>query len=422
MPEDSYTEVSHQSWFSRLGGAFKGIFFGLILVLGAFFLLFWNEGRAVERYKTLEEGAGAVVAVSADAVDPGREGALVHVSGRAETDRILRDETFGVAEPALRLVRQVEMYQWEENEQEKTEKKGGGSTTTTTTYSYDKTWSERAIDSSRFHQPAGHENPGALPWEGREVTADPVTLGGFRLSHNLVRKIDRWEDLPVASAGDLPADLRQRARLHDGGLYVGEGEPGSPQIGDVRIRFRVVRPTEVSVISQQAGDGFRPFQAKAGGTLELLELGTVPAEEMFAAAQRRNTLLTWALRLGGFLLMAMGFGIVLRPLSVLADVVPFIGNLVGAGTGIVAFLLSGFLSLITIAVAWLFYRPLLAMLLVAVAVAAITWLVLKVRKARAERQAPAGSGYAAPPPPPPAAASAPAGSPPPPPPPGGPDR
>ena len=40
----------------------------------------WNEGRAVRTAESLEEGAGAVVSVPADAVDPGNEGKLVHVS------------------------------------------------------------------------------------------------------------------------------------------------------------------------------------------------------------------------------------------------------------------------------------------------------------------------------------------------------
>jgi hypothetical protein len=32
MSNDSFTEVTSQSWFSRLGNALKGIIFGLILV------------------------------------------------------------------------------------------------------------------------------------------------------------------------------------------------------------------------------------------------------------------------------------------------------------------------------------------------------------------------------------------------------
>ena len=64
MSNDSYTEVSSQSWFGRIGNAFKGILVGLILVAIAFGLLFWNEGRAVKRYKTLKEGGGAFLYIT----------------------------------------------------------------------------------------------------------------------------------------------------------------------------------------------------------------------------------------------------------------------------------------------------------------------------------------------------------------------
>ena len=44
---DSYSESSSQSWFERLGNAFKGILVGLVMIVVAFVVLFWNEGRAV---------------------------------------------------------------------------------------------------------------------------------------------------------------------------------------------------------------------------------------------------------------------------------------------------------------------------------------------------------------------------------------
>lgn len=406
MSDDSFTEVSSESWLSRLGGAFTGILFGLVLILAAFVLLFWNEGRAVERHKTLNEGAEAVVSTSAAQVDPALDGELVHVTGPADSSEILVDETFGVQVPALRLERQVEMYQWQEDKRTKKEKKTGGGTRTETTYSYDKTWSEKPIDSGRFQRTSGHENPAAMPWRSRQVEADRVTLGGYRLSPALVGKIDAWEPLPVESAEQLPEGIRERARIHDGGLYVGDGEPSSPQVGDVRIAFRVVQPTEVSVVAQQSGATLSRYQAAAGGTIALLEIGRVGPDAMFEAAQRSNTLVTWGLRAGGFFLMFLGFVMVFKPLSVMADVLPFLGNLMEAGTGILSFLLAGLFSLVTIAVAWIFYRPLLGIGLVVLAVAVVVLLVRRSRKAKREStrttsSRPGEPAAAAPPPPPP---------------------
>ncbi len=56
MDNDSFTEVSSQGWFSRIGDSIKGILFGIFLFIAAFPLLWWNEGRSVERYNSLKEG------------------------------------------------------------------------------------------------------------------------------------------------------------------------------------------------------------------------------------------------------------------------------------------------------------------------------------------------------------------------------
>ncbi len=82
----------------------------------------------------------------------------------------------------------------------------------------------------------------------------------------------------------------------------------------------------------------------------------------------------------------------LKVLSVTADIVPMFGSLVGTGTGIISFLLAAVLSLLTIAAAWVIYRPLLGLALLAAA-AALIWAVRS--RFRAKRPA------AAMPPPPP---------------------
>ncbi|RLE22314.1 MAG: hypothetical protein DRJ08_04300, partial [Acidobacteria bacterium] len=111
MSGESFTDVTNQSWFGRIGGAIKGILVGLVMIVIAFGLLFWNEGRSVERYKTLKEGSGAVVLSKADSVDPKNEGKLVHVTGKADTTETLKDPVFEISAQALKLERSVEMYQ-----------------------------------------------------------------------------------------------------------------------------------------------------------------------------------------------------------------------------------------------------------------------------------------------------------------------
>ncbi len=380
MSNDSFTEVTNQSWFGRIGGAIKGILVGLILFIVAFPLLFWNEGRSVKRYKTLKEGGGAVISITADRVDNNNEGKLVHMTGTAVTDQTLTDPIFGISANALKLRRTVEMYQWEENSKSETKKKVGGGTETVTTYSYNKTWASRAINSGSFKRPDGHQNPGEMPYSEWTEYASPVTIGAFTLSPSLLGKVGRYQGLPVSADEPLPAELEGKATVNNSGYYIGN-DPGSPQVGDVRIKFQVVNPTEISLMAKQVGNTFEPYKTSVGGTIELLRDGVFTAEAMIEKAQQSNRILTWVLRLVGFLLMLIGLNMIFKPLSVVADVLPFLGSIVGAGTGIISFLIALILSLVTIAIAWIFYRPLLAIGIIAVVVVLIVLTRMKVKKA-----------------------------------------
>lgn len=344
------------------------------MIIAAFPLLFWNEGRAVERYKTLQEGAGLVVSVASAVVDAANEGKIVHVSGRAETAAAIADPVLGIRENAIRLSRKVEMYQWWERTTKETREKFGGGTETVTTYEYELQWSDRLIDSSQFKEQQGHRNPSRMPLESDDWRADQVNVGAFRLSSGLISQISGEEPLPVSGNVNIPASLGGQARLENGGIIT--GNPDNPVVGDLRITMTVVRPANVSVVASQRGDSLMPYQADAGGTIALLDMGTVSAEEMFADAELRNKHLTWLLRFVGFIVMFIGFRLLFRVLWVTASVVPFLGRIVSAGVGIISGLLAASLSLVTIAIAWIFYRPLLAIaILILAAVAA--WFMLK---------------------------------------------
>jgi tetratricopeptide (TPR) repeat protein len=81
------------------------------------------------------------------------------------------------------------------------------------------------------------------------------------------------------------------------------------------------------------------------------------------------------LRLGGALLMGIGFLLILGPLATVAEVIPLLGSIVGLGAGIAAAILAAGLSLTLIAMAWIWYRPLLGAALLAgvSALAGVFW-------------------------------------------------
>ena len=377
MP-DSLQVSSSSSWFSRLGKAFTGIVVGLVLIVIGTGLLFWNEGRAVKAFKTLKEGRGSVIDVASDAVDSANNGKLVHISAAAVTDETLVDEDFGVSASAIRLRRDVEMFQWKENKSSATRKKLGGGEETVTTYTYIKAWSNMLNDTANFQEPSGHENPSEFPYSSMTLDAERVAANAFYLSPDLISQLSDFKHLPVRDEPE-GSQWPEGARADKGGIYLG-ANPAQPQVGDARIKFSVVEQGPVSVVAAQNGDTFADYQTKVGEAIDMIVPGNVPAQQMFEDAISNNVLLTWILRLVGFILIWIGFGLLFAPLSVLADIFPLFGSLVGAATGLIAFLLALAVALAVIAIAWVVFRPLLGVALLVVAVVSAVFGFRALRK------------------------------------------
>lgn len=380
---DRVVEVSSRSWGSRLVESIKGVLFGIVLFLAAFPLLWWNEGRALRTAKSLEEGQSAAVAVASDKVDAANEGKLVHVSGTASTPETLQDNAFGLAVQALRLQRDVEMFQWVEDKKTETRKKVGGGEEVVTTYSYDRKWKSSVVRSDDFHERAGHQNPPSMLFENADIPARNATLGAFHLTEKIVGKIGGAQPhrLGAEAAAKLPTNLTGRARVIDGGVYVGS-DPQNAQVGDLRITWRQTPSQVVSIVGLQAANSFKPWKASAGDEVLLVQSGSHTVKEMFATAQEQNSKLTWILRLVGYLMMAVGLMLILRPIVVVADFIPMIGNFAGFSATVFGLVAAFPIAALVIAVSWIAVRPLIgiAVLLAAllgfaalIAVAVMAW-------------------------------------------------
>ncbi|MBR4652124.1 MAG: TMEM43 family protein [Kiritimatiellae bacterium] len=395
------TETTTESWGSRLGGSLRGVIMGGAMFLAGFPVLFWNEGNSVKTAKAIDEGEGACISLESNAkVDPEMNGKLVHLTGKADTQDVLSDDTFGVSATAIRLERQVEMYQWIEESRSQKRKKLGGSEETVTTYTYKKDWASHAIDSSGFKE-QGHDNPGAMEFESDKMLASNVSFGAFRLNSDQIGLIGSAQDYKFGTNFTCKVE---RVKIQGSTIYVPNAETrnnpknvrdvfSQTRIGDMRVKFRVVYPHEISLIAKQQGDTFVSYTAKNGKKLSYLAEGVQDAAAMFETARTNNAIMTWLVRIGGFLLMFIGMSMVFKPLSVLADVLPILGDIVEMGMGLVAGLIAIICSLVTIAIAWLFYRPVLGIILLAVA-GFFGWKLIQKRKAAKAAKAAAGAPVA----------------------------
>lgn len=355
------TRTTKVGYGSKLGSSIKGIFGGFIAIIVSIVLLWWNEGNSVKEIKKVAEGKKNTISIESNKVLSDYEGELVHLSGFATTDEIIADTYFGVAVNAIALERKVEMYQYKENVKREEKDNLGGSTTVTETFTYEEVWSSNLIASDKF-QENWRTNPKQFTNEQKSWYANTVSLGAFTLSEGLVNAMSNYENLPVNEEEFI--DKSGRFSVQSGVIYFGQN-PASPKIGDERISFKVLYPQQISVIAQQSGNSFKPYKTKVGKTILMVAQGDVSADEMYEMEEQKNAFIRWLLRLLGFVIMFIGFAALFKPLAVAGSVVPFIGKIVGFGTGLIAFVLAFTISLTVIAIAWIVYRPLLGIALLA---------------------------------------------------------
>ncbi|CEK09348.1 TMEM43 family protein [Legionella hackeliae] len=351
-------EIVTKSWGSRIKDAFIGILGGIVLIIGAIVLAFWNERHGLHTAESLVEAQRSLISVPNSPIDPKNNLHVVYLSGLATTKDILTDPALGVSQNAIGLHRKVEMYQWKQNQETKTESQLGGSEKQVTTYSYKKVWTTRLLDSSGYKDQAGHENPAAMPIESKQWYAEKVTIGDFLLPFDLVTQISDTQsvDLEKVNTASLQNKINKPVRYINNQLYGGK-DYQNPEIGDIRVSLIATLPQTVSVIGQQTGNTLQAYMAKAGQPVLLLVSGQQSPEQMIQDALTENRLITWLLRGVTLLMLVVGFSLLLKPIVVLADVIPILGSIAGFGTGLIAFICGFVLWTLVTALAWFAIRP-----------------------------------------------------------------
>lgn len=394
----AYTETTTTSYGGRIGKALQGVVGGFIAFVAGTALLVWNEGNFVKTRKALLEAEGATVVVEdISRVDPELNGKLIHASGFADTQDILEDAAFGVKERAISLHRAVEFYQYQEKSKTEKRDKVGGGEERITTYTYHLDWQTTPIDSKNFKDPDyQNRNFTLYASEAQQQYARNVSFGAYQLPDFFIEAISGEEAAAVNLTEDqlqalnrqigrhprVDPEDRETSRVHvrNNVVYFGTS-PDSPKVGDVRVTLTRILPKDVSLIGKVNGSTFGRFVAKNNKRVSRLETGIVSAEEMFSHAQSENRMLTWILRLVGVVLVCGGLRGIFGVLEAIAKVLPVLGDIVGAGVGLVCTIFGMAWSLTWIALAWVAWRPLVGVPLLAASVALVVWLSKKGKRA-----------------------------------------
>ncbi len=399
-----FTKTTKTGLGSRLMGAIKGIFIGIILFIISFGVLYWNEGRV-----DVSEIAKNAVEISADQIDAGADGDFIYVTGDVVSEEQIGDGLYLVPGDYLAVSRTVEMYAWVENTSSTTEDEWGGGQTTETTYSYAKEWVHSPTSSSSFEYPEEHSNPsktiedfdsrvGSAKIGVYELNMNKLSLAGYRnlsLSEDVIdmSKLGAASvetDAVVEEAADdedfsyewsVSVDDEEVAGstseesgsgLAGDFIFVGEGSLTSPDVGDLRISYSVVRNnTEGTIFAELDGDRLVTYvDEDTEESLYRMFAGT--RDEALSTMHGEYTMMLWIFRLIGFVMMWVGLSSLFGPVVVFLGIVPALGQISRSIVKFVTFIVAAILSIVTILISMILHS------VIAVVIAVVITLVIVV--------------------------------------------
>lgn len=334
---------------------------GFILIAIGVAMLWINEGNNVKNIKTVAEAREVVIDVVNSPIDSSNDGKLINVNGEVQImEGNPYDEQFDLELQTTRLIRKVEVFQWQEIEEK--------DSNDNVTYKYDQIWDEGVRDSRTFKNQVGYENPTEVDFESAEFFAEDVRIGDFKVSEEQLKRFSATEIFNNFDEITIPEGY---AVDND---YI-TTVSGQEEIGDIRISFLYNDSETATMLGKQDGDSVVNYRTESGAKINVLRTETYNSTEMLDLMESQNNVMKWVFRLVGYVLTTMGVFFLFAPITLIAKFIPIVRGLVGAAIMLVSLLLGTALSTLVIAIAWLFFRPLLGIGLIAISLVLVSLFV-----------------------------------------------
>ncbi|MDC0857522.1 TMEM43 family protein [Rickettsiales bacterium] len=416
--------VQRTSYSERLSGSIFSMLLGFVGFFASIYLISWNEGRTIKTYVDLQNLKENLVIVSSKQINRNNNNKIIYVSGYANTNNILQDKLFNISVNALKLKREVEMFQWIETKSTKKKENIGGSVDKITTYNYEMQWHDRLVNSQNFKKKDEHKNPESMAFIKRTFSSNPIFIDDYKLGRvfidqivkftpidlhddsfyskdylnnkNEINEQDVFDDQsdvnPSLAVAENKANdnvkqqninLNSKFTIEDNYFYNGSNFD-NPDIGDIRIKYSVIEPQNLSVIGKQKNT--KKIVAGKGdyAKVAFLEYGIVSPEDMIEKQEFFNTLTCWGLRLLGIILIFGCLKAIVSPITILLAFIPAISRIFSFLTGIVFMIISLVVGITTIIISWFAYRPILSISLGVIVLLLIFCIIPIVRKKKKE--------------------------------------
>ncbi len=281
-----------------------------LCLLFGFITTYSMESNYVSDVSSYQQLAERTVTVPPDAPDSVGHADVVHVTGSLLVDETLSDETFDVDHRALKLERNVEVFQWlSENDD------------------FQKGWSSRLVGGQSELGDPRHQNPPERIVEPQSITASEARIGQFSLSEELISQVDADQSVPIDTfdSDDVSGPVAdQISGVRDQSIFVGSTD-ADPSVGDHRITFKSAQTGTYTALAERPMRTLEPIGTEHDrDSPASLVAGEVSQQEMLdqfrpqrSFEQLRNALLAlMSLILAPVVLFGrLKFGTRLPPLS-----------------------------------------------------------------------------------------------------------
>ena len=343
---------------------FKNIFgtaiLGFIILIASIFALFINEHNYVNAIKIANFAEKNAIIVSANDLNPSNDNKLIFTNGSAYSQELLTDSIVRIPN-AIALFRDTEIYQWEEIRKHRDNNK--------ISYTYRKTWSKNLINSDNFESSA-YKNPKKMKYEPKNIYAHNIGLGKFYLSEDIIKNINS-----ITKITQLPYNTN--FKIYNGFYFTGN-DYDNPKIGDQKLSYSYIPSgIKLSIIAKQSGNHLENMNSKYGD-FSIVMNGEKDLKTMISDYKKNLTNNTWLIRGISLLFLFLGLNLIIQPIVNLGNTIPILGELTQMAAFASTLIITIALGTLIISLAWLLFRPEIAIPLIIISI--LTIISLKKRK------------------------------------------
>lgn len=257
----------------------------ILLIAFAIYLIADNEKNYYEAKQLANEIKNSAITIKDGKVNKNNNDKLVFIFGKIDYDnQVLVDEVFDVNVKTPRLLRFVEVYQWDRYKKNNE-------------YIYYKKWSSELIDSTDFKD---HDNPTTKQNGTKYYFADKINVGEFELSDNQKYSLSCNEEMRLNEDLILPSGYIIYKNYITNSKNLEE-----PEIGDVRVSFSYNNWENITILAKQSNNSFDTYITSDKKEINIIKEGIHTLEEIDTSKLESNKFSKWFLRIIGITMIIL---------------------------------------------------------------------------------------------------------------------